>query len=42
MPGRKKYIIDPVNKKRAELRNDKNNSQAIIVISEMDIDAPGK
>jgi hypothetical protein len=32
----KKYIIEPVNKKRAELRNDKNNEQKIIVITESD------
>ena len=34
--------IDPVNKKREELRNDKNKEQAIIVISETDIDAPAE
>lgn len=36
----KKYIIEPVNKKRAELRNDKNNDQTIIVITEIEEDAP--
>ena len=36
----KKYIIDPVNKKRAELRNDKNNEQGIIMITEIDADSP--
>jgi len=36
----KKYIIEPVNKKRAELRKDKNNDQGIIVITEIDADSP--
>jgi hypothetical protein len=31
----KKYIIDPVNRKRAELRNDKSAEQEITVITEM-------
>lgn len=36
----KKYIIDPVNKKRAELRDDKNNDRGIMMITEIDADAP--
>jgi uncharacterized protein YjbI with pentapeptide repeats len=31
----KKYIIDPVNKKREELRNEKNNKQEIVEITEI-------
>ena len=38
----KKYIIDPVNKKRAELRNEKNKNQAIVTITEIDIDSPAE
>ncbi len=35
----KKYIIEPVNKKRAEIRNDKNNEQGIIMITEIEADS---
>lgn len=31
----KKYIIDPVNKKRAELRKDKSTEPEIILITEI-------
>jgi hypothetical protein len=35
----KKYIIEPVNKKRGELRNDKNNELGITMITEIDADS---
>ena len=38
----KKYIIDPVNKKRAELRDNKNNDQGIIIITEIDAESPSE
>ena len=35
-----KYIIEPVNKKRAELRDDKNNDLGIIMITDIETDLP--